>query len=255
MITVSELYSYFDKKIPRALSCEWDNDGLMVCADGKKPVKKVLFALDVTDEAADFAISGGYDVIISHHPLIFAPLRAINAENPVCARALRLIAAGISVFSFHTRLDALEGGVNDILAATLGLCDAVPFGPAGEEMGRVGKLPRALTPAEFSALVKEKLSAHITGHFTGKEIKTAAVIGGSGKDFIRAAKSYGADVILLGEAGYHAVLDATAEGISIVEAGHFETEIGVGAFFVSALAEDFPQLTADIYPGGSPLVH
>lgn len=255
MTAVKELYSYFDKKIPRELSCEWDNDGLMVCADGAKPVKKVLFALDVTDETADYAISGGYDVIISHHPLIFAPLRAINTENPVCARALRLIAAGVSVFSFHTRLDALEGGVNDILAAALGLRDTMPFGPAGEEIGRIGRLPRKMSAADFTALVKEKISGHITGHFTGNEIGTVAVIGGSGKDFIRAAKSCGADVILLGEAGYHAVLDAPSSGISIVEAGHYETEKGVCAFFSSAFSEDFPQIKFDIYPRGNSFVH
>ena len=97
MITTGELYSYFDRKIPRALSCDWDNDGLMVCADSTREVKKAIFALDVTDAVADYAIAGGYDLIISHHPLIFSPLKAVNTENPVCARALRLIAAGISV--------------------------------------------------------------------------------------------------------------------------------------------------------------
>ena len=69
MITTGELYSYFDRKIPRALSCDWDNDGLMVCADSTREVKKALFALDVTDAVADYTIAGGYDLIISHHPL------------------------------------------------------------------------------------------------------------------------------------------------------------------------------------------
>ena len=81
MITTGELYSYFDRKIPRALSCDWDNDGLMVCADSTREVKKALFALDVTDAVADYTIAGGYDLIISHHPLIFSPLKAINTEN------------------------------------------------------------------------------------------------------------------------------------------------------------------------------
>lgn len=91
MITTGELYSYFDRKIPRALSCDWDNDGLMVCADSTREVKKALFALDVTDAVADYAIAGGYDLIISHHPLIFSPLKAINTENPVCARHSALL--------------------------------------------------------------------------------------------------------------------------------------------------------------------
>lgn len=255
MITTGELYSYFDRKIPRALSCDWDNDGLMVCADSTREVKKALFALDVTDAVADYAIAGGYDLIISHHPLIFSPLKAINTENPVCARALRLIAAGISVFSFHTRLDALDGGVNDILAASLGLENTRPFGPAGEEMGRIGELACEMTAESFTALVKERVSSHITGHFTEREIRTVAVLGGSGRDFIDAAKAAGAEVFLCGEAGYHAVLDAPSLGIGVVEAGHYETENGVSAFFADAFRSDYPEIVFEIYPREGEFVH
>lgn len=255
MITTGELYSYFDKRIPRELSCEWDNDGLMVCADSSHEIKKVLFALDVTDEVASYAIKGGYDLIISHHPLIFSPLKAINTENPVCARVLRLICAGIAVFSFHTRLDALEGGVNDILAATLGLANIRSFGPAGEEMGRIGEFPEAMAEEDFTALIKERVSRHITGHFAGGKIRAVAVLGGSGRDFIHAARDAGADVFLCGEAGYHAVLDAPSLGMGIVEAGHYETERGVGAFFAEAFSKDFPKIKFEIYPHGNSFVH
>lgn len=255
MITTGKLYSYFDCKIPRALSCAWDNDGLMVCADSSHEVKRVLFALDVTDAVAEYAIARGFDLIISHHPMIFSPLKAINTDDPICARTLRLIAAGVSVFSFHTRLDALGGGVNDILAASLGLENVRPFGPEGEEIGRMGELPHEMTASELATLIKERVSRHITGHFTEQPIRTVAVLGGSGKDFICAAKAAGADVFICGEAGYHAVLDAPMLGIGIVEAGHFETEIGVSAFFADALRSDFPDVIFEIYPHDNKFIH
>ena len=72
---VSELYQYLDERIPRSLSCEWDNDGLMCCPDADREVKRVLLALDITEDVVDAAIAGRYDVIVSHHPLVFRPVK------------------------------------------------------------------------------------------------------------------------------------------------------------------------------------
>ena len=120
-MTHRELYRYLEEKMPRALSCAWDNDGLMCCPDGGREVRRVLVALDVTAEAVRYAVEGGYDVIVSHHPMIFKGLKAINDEHYVADKAMTLIREWISVMSFHTRLDAVEGGVNDTLANLLGL--------------------------------------------------------------------------------------------------------------------------------------
>ena len=128
----SELYAFFDGKIPSSLSCEWDNDGLMVCPDPEKVVKKVLVALDVTDKVAQIALDEGYDLILSHHPLIFSPLSHLEPGDPIAKKVIALLCGGVSVMSFHTRLDAVEGGVNDLLAEKLGLCDVRPFGQNGE---------------------------------------------------------------------------------------------------------------------------
>ena len=121
MSTVKDIYSFLDGLYPRTLSCEWDNDGLMVCRNSEREVKRVLLALDVTRKVADEAISGGYDLIISHHPLIFRPLKQLSEEYSGALIPMKLFSAGVSVISLHTRFDAGEGGINDTLAALLGL--------------------------------------------------------------------------------------------------------------------------------------
>ena len=77
-MTVGELYAELEKRVPRALSCDWDNDGLMCCPDPGAEVRRVLVALDVTGDTVRRAIDGGYDLIVPHHPTIFRPLRALG---------------------------------------------------------------------------------------------------------------------------------------------------------------------------------
>ena len=116
-MTVYELYTALNEKIPPALSCEWDNDGMMCVPDPNRTVRRILVTLDATQAAEDAARAGNYDVILTHHPLIFKGVRHLTPDEPVSARLLRLASDGISVLSFHTRLDAVAGGVNDTLAA------------------------------------------------------------------------------------------------------------------------------------------
>ena len=110
-MTVRGLFAKLNERIPRSLSYEWDNDGLMCCPDGEREVRRVLVALDATADVCDKAILEGYDVILTHHPFIFKGLRAIDDASAISAKAIALIKEGVSVMSFHTRLDALEGGV------------------------------------------------------------------------------------------------------------------------------------------------
>ena len=144
MANVKELYDYLDKKIPRALSCEWDNDGLMVCADAEKSARRVLLALDATDEVAKYAAENGFDAVVTHHPMIFSPLRALNTLDPTAKKALFFAKNDIAVMSFHTRLDALDGGVNDTLAEKLGVENAVPSCRRTARQNRLSPRARSL---------------------------------------------------------------------------------------------------------------
>ena len=222
-MTVAEIYRELDKRIPRELSCDWDNDGLMCCPEAGREVKRALVALDVTGEVADTAIDGNYDIIVSHHPFIFKGLKNICDENYISGKAIRLICKGISVTSFHTRLDALDGGVNDVLAGRLGLSEVEAFGEEG--IGRIGVIREAVSACELAETVKKALGAQgVLVSDAGLPCRRVAVLGGEGGDDIFAAMAAGADTFVSGRLGYHSMVDAPDMGINLIEAGHFYTE-------------------------------
>ena len=119
-MTVEQLYEALEERFPRSLSCMWDHDGKMVLPEGRREVKKVLCCLDCTDGAIEKAKAEGCELIVSHHPLLFRPLYALDREEPNACRALELYSSGIALFSFHTRFDCGKGGVNDELSALFG---------------------------------------------------------------------------------------------------------------------------------------
>ena len=221
-MTVNELYAKLNELIPSCLSCEWDNDGLMCSSDGEREVKKALVCLDVTRDAVRKAIDEGFDVIISHHPFIFKGLKSVTENDFIPQKVIELIRAEISVMSFHTRLDAVSGGVNDRLASLLGIENVVSF---GEGIGRIGELDEESDAVSFAKKVKDLLGAPtVFLADSGKKIKRVAVLGGSGDDFISEAIALGADAYVSGELGHHPMTDAPDMNITLIEAGHFYTE-------------------------------
>lgn len=223
MITVSELYQELDRAIPASLSCEWDNDGLMCCPVPSRQAKKVLVALDITERIVDRAISEGFDVILSHHPLIFRPVRSLTTENAVPRKLIRLIENGVTAMSFHTRFDALAGGVNDALAEALGVKNTRPFGNEDEEMGRIGEVDPC-TLSAFAEKVKKALGAPAVLFSGEMPVRRVALLGGSGEDFVDAAKKAGADTYVSGDLAYHQMSEARECGINLIAAGHYYTE-------------------------------
>ena len=224
-MTVHELYTFLNDKIPTSLSCDWDNDGLMCCPDGDRKVGRVLIALDITAAVVDQAIAGGYDVVLSHHPLIFKPLKALNSYDPVAKKVIRLMQAGISAMSFHTRLDAVVGGVNDTLANALELCEVVPFGENGEEIGRIGMLTSPMSLCDFAERVKAVTGAPcVQIADAGRLVSRVALLGGGGAGDADAARMAGADTYLTGELKHNQLTDAPEYGMNLIAAGHFYTE-------------------------------
>ena len=224
-MTVMELYRALDAAIPRHLSCEWDNDGLMCCPLPEKQVERVLIALDITEEAVDDAVAGGFDVILSHHPIIFKGLKAVEPSNAVARKTIKLIQNGIAAMSFHTRLDALTGGVNDVLAARLELQNVEPFGVDPTPIGRVGELEYPMSLETFAERVK--LALHVPAVSVAdahRPVHRVAVLGGSGSDDVGAAMAAGADTYVSGNLKYNQMVDAPDDAINLIEAGHFYTE-------------------------------
>lgn len=224
-MTVYELNKYMNEKIPRELSCSWDNDGLMCCPDGSREVKRVLFCMDVTPEAIDFAIDKGYDLIVSHHPLIFKGVKSVSGDYGIPSRIIKLIKNDVSVMSFHTRFDAVDGGVNDALAEIFELSNIEKIECDGIELMRVGDLKDEMSIDDFVTLVKEKLGCeHLNYASSSGRVHRLALVGGGGGSYIRDAHYAGADTYLSGEIGYHNLTDCNDNHINLVEAGHYFTE-------------------------------
>lgn len=243
MRTSSEIAAWFDRKWPEALACSWDNVGLLA-GRGDKEVKTVYVALDATEEVVQAAVLAGADMLLTHHPLIFGGVKQLNDRNALGRRLLSLIKADISCYSGHTSFDIAKGGMADLAAEQLGLFgktevllplevteeqDGVPVG-----IGKVGVLKEPLTVDELSEIVKEQFGIPaVTVYSAGKKVRKAAISPGSGKSMLQAALRIGVDVLITGDMGHHEGLDLVAEGISLIDAGHY----GLEHIFVDAVAE------------------
>ena len=251
MPKISEIYQCLERALPSSLSCDWDNDGLMVCASPEAEVKKILFALDITPAVVEYAEKIGADLIISHHPLIFSGIRHLDGRDGTSRKVISLLKNNISAMSFHTCLDAADGGVNDILANLFQLSDVQKFGVDGDTAARIGTLPKPMAFEDFCKLIKDTLGAPCVCGAKGNEtVSRLAVLGGSGKDYIREAQKMGADTYLTGEVNYNYLLEAAENGLSVVTAGHYHTEAPFTAFFEKILSENFEKLEFILFPDG-----
>lgn len=223
MATVGEIYNLIDKIAPFSNSFEFDNVGILV-GDATAKVQRVGVCLDITNEVVEKAVENDCDLIVAHHPVIFNKLSSITAESV----PFKLIKNGIAAICAHTNLDSATGGVNDRLAITLGIENAVRLVDEnfdeGIEMARIGAI-EPKTPLEFINFVKNQLSSPDVRYIEGsKIINRVCVYGGAGNDFILQAKAAGADAFVTSEIKHHQWLEAKDLDITVIDAGHFSTE-------------------------------
>ena len=199
---------------PPELACEWDNVGLMIGLPDNE-ITKIVISLDFDENAVEYAIKNGAELIITHHPAVFNPLKNITDEL-----IIKVIKNGISVYSAHTNLDAAIGGVNYALAVCVEMFDCTQF-----EMMRVGFVAED-TFESIVNKVKDNLKVpalRIVGDLN-KTIRKVAVLGGSGGSFIQDALNQNCDLFITGECKYDQAQFAFRKGICLISAGHFETE-------------------------------
>lgn len=242
---LNELYKVLNEKYPASLRCEWDNDGIMCTSNLQAEVKRVLVALDVTMDTVQYAIDNSFDTIISHHPLVFRGQKSLTPSSFTQNKLINLIRNNISVLSFHTRLDAAQGGVNDVLAGLIGL-ESVFVDPK-DPIGRVGFLKEKLTLKGFAKKVKSILGSDVVLYSGNMDVYKVYVVGGDGKDLIDNAILAGCDTILTGRASYNTAIDAKDMGLNIVEAGHFFTENPVCDAIAYEIGEIAPECEIEIY--------
>ena len=250
MATVREIYQYLDGLAPFSLQMDFDNAGFLV-GRGDRQVKKLLVALDITQEVAEEAVELGAELIVSHHPVIFHPAKSVTDGDPDGRILLTLIEGGVAAICAHTNLDAAAGGVNDCLARALELTqveqlhqdgllpDGSPYG-----IGRVGQARRPGLPAgEYAAFVKEKLgAASVRWADAGRPVSRVAVGGGSCGSMLEDALAAGCDTFVTADVKYDVFLRARALGLNLLDAGHYATEAVVCPALVRFLSEQFPSL-------------
>ena len=243
-MNVQNLLNFLQTVAPVHMKYDWDNVGLL-CGDKNKEISKILVALDPFMDVCQEAAELGADVIVTHHPLIFEPLRQVTAQDPVGQCVLFLAQHGICAVNAHTNLDCAPGGVNDTLAAVLGLSDVEIIEPRGENYGllRKGTVPKQSLP-QFMAQVKKQLGTPILRYANGKRpVETVAVGGGSCGDEYEAALAAGCDTLVTADVKYNQFWNASELGLNIIDAGHFYTENPVCAVLTQKLRENFPALT------------
>ncbi len=218
MTTVRDILAFTETFAPLETCADFDNCGVLV-GNKEQGVAKVLLALDITKDVVKEAKDMGAELIISHHPVIFNPLKSLDCESV----PYLLAKYGITALCLHTNLDIAENcGVNICLANALKLSDQKLY---SEDFLLTGKLSSPMTIEEFAKYVKECLGAPCVAYTpSDRTIETIGMCSGAGGDFYTLAKGKGADAFLTGEAKHHEYLEAAESDISLVTAGHFHTE-------------------------------
>ena len=249
MATVADILQYIETVAPPYMAESWDNVGLL-CGRKDREVKKILVALDPFRNVIEEAIAIKADLIVTHHPIIFMDqIKALNEDTETTRNLLTLIEHGIAAINAHTNLDLAPGGVNDVLAKTLGLTAVEILNPMGTDaQGRpYGLLRSGYVPeqplVDFLSAVKTKLKCdglrYVDG---GKPVRKVAVGGGSCGDCLQEALAAGCDTFVTSDVKYNQFRTAFEQGLNLIDAGHFPTENPTMPVLADKLRSAFPDV-------------
>lgn len=234
-VSVQQILGLLQVAAPQELALSWDNVGLLV--DAGAPVDSVLTTLDITPAVVREAVENDCQLIVSHHPVIFHPLKTLAADD---VPAL-LLKNGISAICMHTNLDAAPEGVNDTLSNILGIA-AEGRESFAEGCGRIGTtMPTTVEAlARFCAQTLHTGVKYVNG---AKPVTCLAEVSGAGGGYLQEAIDRGADCLVTGEAAHHIALLAKEKGVGLVVAGHWGTEHAIADVLAACIAGQFPALS------------
>lgn len=252
MTTVNDILQYIETIAPPYMQENWDNVGLL-CGSKSAPVTKILVALDPFEHVCREAAEWGAELIVTHHPIIFQALKSITDDTSIGRGIRTLIRHDISAINAHTNLDQAPGGVNDVLAQTLGLeniqvIDACGVDEEGRQWGllRCGEVKQQALE-NFLGAVKEKLHCEGLRYVNGgKPVRKIAVGGGACAGELWAAVKAGCDTFVTSDVKYNQFWDAKELDVNLVDAGHFHTENPAVAVLAEKLRAAFPDLEVKI---------
>lgn len=230
MAKVKDFYGYLNSIAPFETQEDWDNSGMLV-GDMDAEVKKVAVVLDITHEEIKKAKAIGADLIISHHPVIFNPIKSVTRGSV----PYELVASSINALCCHTPLDIADGGTNDSLAELLGIEVTRTENP----ILRLGTV-EPTTAENLAGKIAKTLNTKVRYADAGRKIEKIAICTGAGCSLIEAAGEI--DAFITGDASHHNFLDCVQAGITLIAAGHYETEIVVVPVLVKKLQAQFPDI-------------
>lgn len=252
MTTVGEVFAFLQEKAPFELQESFDNAGFLVGREGAA-VSKILVSLDITEQVVEEATEQGAQLIVAHHPVIFGGAHCVTDQTVTGRIVLALAEHGIAAICAHTNLDAVEGGVNDALALRLGLTGITQLKQEGVDgqgraygIGRVGYVSEQPL-YDFAMGVKRLLGANglrlVDG---GRPAHKIAVGGGACAGMLEDALAQGCDTFVTSDVKYNHFLDAKAQGLNLIDAGHFPTENVVCPVLQDWLVKRFPQVAVAV---------
>lgn len=230
MAKVKDFYGYLNSIAPFETQEDWDNSGMLV-GDMDAEVKKVAVVLDITHEEIKKAKAIGADLIISHHPVIFSPVKSVTRGS----MPYELVASSINALCCHTPLDIADGGTNDSLAKLLG----IEVTRTEDPILRLGTV-EPTTAENLAGKIAKTLNTKVRYADAGRKIEKIAICTGAGCSLIEAAGEI--DAFITGDASHHNFLDCIQAGITLIAAGHYETEIVVVPVLVKKLQAQFPDI-------------
>lgn len=224
-----DIMKILEANISHEYAEDWDNVGLLA-GDGDREVKKIMLAVDALDCVIDQAVEQNVDMLITHHPLIFSPMKKITADHFVGKRVIRMIKNDIAYFAMHTNYDVVRmaqkaadqlGLKNQEVLEVTCMIDEEDAG-----FGRVGTIEEPMTLEAYARHVKETFELPGVLVYGDKDqmISKVAMCPGSGKSFLGAAIASGSDVYVTGDVDYHVGTDANERGIAMIDAGHYGIE-------------------------------
>ena len=249
-----EILEVLNRVADVSFACGWDNVGLLAGRLDKE-VHRVTVALDADERAIEEAVAGGSELLLTHHPLIFSPLKRITDESLTGRRLLTLLRRDICLISMHTNFDIAPGCMADLAADRLGLLNREPLmvtgqgleGPYG--LGAVGSPREGRLPLDkLCAQVKEAFGLEMVQLYAPavpEDVTRIALCPGSGKDALEPARAAGAQVLVTGDIPYHYGVEAAAEGLAVVDAGHYGLEHIFIPFMEAYLKKQLPALSVD----------
>ena len=233
MIKAKDVLSYLDKLYPVNMACNFDNVGLLA-GDKESEISGITVSLDCDINTIEFAKKNGANLIVTHHPVIFEPLKSLT-ENSI---VYNLIKYGISVISMHTNLDVGKGGVNDTLCKVLELKGVKQYVASDGFALKCGKTDIS-DADEFALFIKEKLGGAVRYVGANKPIKNVLICSGSGGSYLSEAVAGGFDALVTADVKHNVFIDAINSNVSLFDGGHYNTENIIVDRLCSALEKHF----------------